>query len=117
MEIVGECRPRTAEAGGQVSLATSCETADSVIHLVIEGITNTTRKENTMNIRNEKWETLSDSEREKWQEIATEYLIEMAWLPLSDDVWATDKYADIIDEKAQELWENDRDDRLASLAE
>lgn len=70
-----------------------------------------------MNIRNEKWETLSEEEREKWQERAIDYLIDMAWLPLSDDVWATDKYAERIDEKAQELWEDDRDDRLASLAE
>jgi hypothetical protein len=84
---------------------------------VIEGITKPTRKENTMSIWKEKWETLTDTEREKWYEIATEYLIDMAWLPLSDDVWATDKYADIIEEKAQELWESERDDRLASLAE
>lgn len=70
-----------------------------------------------MSIWKEKWETLNDIERELWYEIATEYLVDSARLPLSDDVWATDKYADIIEETAQEMWESERDDRLASLAE
>lgn len=70
-----------------------------------------------MSIWKEKWETLTDIERETWHEIATEYLVEMARLPLSDDVWATDKYADIIEETAKQFWESERDDRLASLAE
>jgi len=45
---------------------------------------------------------------EKYEEKARDMLIESAWLPLHDDVWATDKYADQIADKAQELWENDQ---------
>lgn len=63
---------------------------------------------------NETWETISETERERWHEKATDYLIEYGWLPLSDDVWATDKYADRIEIKAQELWENEVE-HLASL--
>lgn len=70
-----------------------------------------------MDTKNKKWETLGDIEREKWCELATDYLIEMVRIPLSDDVWATDKYSEIIDEKAKELWESEQSDRLADLAE
>lgn len=44
---------------------------------------------------------------EKYWEKAIDALVGSAWLPLSDDVWATDKYDDRIAEKAQELWENE----------
>jgi hypothetical protein len=64
-----------------------------------------------------KWQDLSDEVRETWCERATEWLVERCWLPLSDDVWATDKYADRIESKAEEMYEDDQADRLASLAE
>lgn len=64
-----------------------------------------------------KWQDLSEELREEWEERAIERLIDAGWLPLSDDVWATDKYADRIAEKAEEMYEDDQDDRLASLAE
>ena len=44
---------------------------------------------------------------EAYTEKAIEKLIDMAHLPLSDDVWATDKYDEIISQKAQEMYEND----------
>ncbi len=50
----------------------------------------------------------SDEVIEKYEERATKMLIESAWLPLSDDVWATDKYSDVIADKAQQLWEDDQ---------
>jgi hypothetical protein len=64
-----------------------------------------------------KWQDLSDEVREEWCETATEWLVDNGWLPLSDDVWATDKYAERIEEKAQEMYEDEQYDRLASLAE
>jgi len=70
-----------------------------------------------MRLSTAKWQDLGEVEREKWYESATDSLIESGRLPLSDDVWATDKYAEIIEEKAQELWEDYRDEYLASLAE
>ncbi len=45
---------------------------------------------------------------EKYENLAREMLIEAAWLPLSDEVWATDKYADMIADKAQDLWSDDQ---------
>lgn len=45
---------------------------------------------------------------EKYWERATEELVDSAWLPLGDDVWATDKYDDRIAEKAETLWEKDQ---------
>lgn len=70
-----------------------------------------------MRLSTAKWEDLSEEEREKWYESAADKLIDDGWLPLSDDVWATDKYADRIEEKAKELWEDYKEDYLASLAE
>lgn len=46
---------------------------------------------------------------EKYWERATDELVDSAWLPLSDDVWATDKYDDVIAEKAESLWEKDQE--------
>jgi hypothetical protein len=45
---------------------------------------------------------------EKYWERATDELVDSAWLPLSDDVWATDKYDDQIAERAETLWEKDQ---------
>lgn len=52
------------------------------------------------------WEAISDTEREVWWEKAIDYLLRMAWMPLTDDVWATDKYSEQIDAKAKDLWES-----------
>lgn len=45
---------------------------------------------------------------DKYWERAIDKLVESAWLPLNDDVWATDKYDDTISEKAEALWEKDQ---------
>lgn len=45
---------------------------------------------------------------DKYWERAIDELVDSAWLPLSDDVWATDKYDDRIAEKAETLWEKDQ---------
>ena len=52
------------------------------------------------------WEAISDTERKVWWEKAIDYLLRMAWIPLTDDVWATDKYSEQIDAKAKDLWES-----------
>jgi hypothetical protein len=52
------------------------------------------------------WETLSETEKDGWREKATEYLLSHGWIPLTDDVWATDLYSDQIEVKAQELWDS-----------
>lgn len=44
-------------------------------------------------------------QQEKWCEKATDWLLVNLRIPMSDDVWATDKYADEIYEKANEMWE------------
>jgi hypothetical protein len=62
----------------------------------------THNKENTMN---EKWEALSEVEKTPWVEKAIDYLLSMGWIPMTDSVWEADRYADQIDEKAQDLWE------------
>ena len=64
----------------------------------------TNNKENTMN---EKWEALSEVEKTPWVEQAIDYLLRQGWIPMTDSVWATDRYADQIDEKAQDLWERE----------
>ena len=74
---------------------------------------NNNNEENTMT---KTWEKLSDVEQDRWREEATEYLIKMAWLPLSDDVWATDKYTDQIEAKAIEMFESHEALRLDALA-
>lgn len=43
---------------------------------------------------------------EYWYEKATDYLVDGAFLPLSESVWDSDKYTDIIFEKAQEMFED-----------
>jgi hypothetical protein len=53
-----------------------------------------------------------DTIDEYWER-ATNNLVESAWLPLSDDVWATDKYDDTIAEKAEALWEKDQEAKVA----
>jgi hypothetical protein len=40
--------------------------------------------------------------------MATEYLVAHNIIPLSDEVWATDKYMDKIYAKANELWEDEQ---------
>ncbi len=51
------------------------------------------------------WDNVPCPEKEAWCDKAIEYLLRNTWLPMTDDVWATDKYADIIDRKAKEMWE------------
>lgn len=48
---------------------------------------------------------LPSNEHENWLITATELLIDSGHLPLSEDAWTNDKYADIIHDKAVELWE------------
>ena len=74
---------------------------------------NNNNEENTMT---KTWEKLSDVEQDKWREKATERLIHAGWLPLSDDVWATDKYTDQIENKAIEMFESHEALRLDALA-
>lgn len=45
---------------------------------------------------------------DKYWERATDDLVGSAWLPLNEDVWATDKYDDQIAERAETLWEKDQ---------
>jgi len=53
------------------------------------------------------WEALSDQEREPWLNKAIDYLLRMGWIPMTDSVWDSDKYASVIDEKAQDFWERE----------
>lgn len=43
---------------------------------------------------------------EYWYEKATDHLVNGAFLPFSESVWDSDKYADVIFEKAQEMFED-----------
>lgn len=55
--------------------------------------------------------TLFDQDEEtivKYWEIAIDKLIASVRLPFSEEVWDSDKYDDIIAEKAQELWEEEQ---------
>lgn len=52
------------------------------------------------------FDRLTEEEMEPWLEMATNKLIDSTRLPLSDDVWATDKYAEIIFDTAKELYED-----------
>ena len=74
---------------------------------------NNNNEENTMT---KTWEKLSDVEQDRWREKATDYLIEMARIPLSDDVWATDKFAEQIEERAIDMFESHEALRLDALA-
>lgn len=47
-----------------------------------------------------------DDTIERFEESAIQHLIDSVRIPLSDDVWATDKYSDIIAQTAQEMWED-----------
>lgn len=47
---------------------------------------------------------LPSNERDIFMSIATEWLVEHGYLPLSEEVWESDKYSDRIYEKANELW-------------
>lgn len=67
-------------------------------------------------IETKTWEQLSDVEQDRWREKAIDYLIRNTWLPLSDDVWATDKYSDMIENKAIDMFESDEALRLDALA-
>lgn len=51
------------------------------------------------------FEDLDGDELDYWLEMATEYLVAHNFLPLSDEVWETDKYLDQIIAKAQELFD------------
>ena len=51
------------------------------------------------------FENLDPESFDKLIELATNYLIDAVRIPLSDDVWTSDKYADMIYDKAKELYE------------
>ena len=51
------------------------------------------------------FDELDGDELDYWLEMATEYLVAHNFLPLSDEVWETDKYLDKIFAKARELFE------------
>jgi hypothetical protein len=54
------------------------------------------------------FEELDGDELDYWLEMATEYLVAHNIIPLSDEVWATDKYMDKIYAKANELREDEQ---------
>lgn len=51
------------------------------------------------------FENLDPESFDKLIELATNQLVDAVRLPLSDDVWTNDKYADMIYDKAKELYE------------
>lgn len=51
------------------------------------------------------FENLDPESFDKLIELATNYLIDAVRIPLSDDAWTSDKYADMIYDKAKELYE------------
>lgn len=55
------------------------------------------------------FEALDPDTFEQYIEKATNYLIDSTRLPLSDDVWTSDKYADMIYDKAKEMFEEEHD--------
>jgi hypothetical protein len=50
------------------------------------------------------WQYLDENEQEAWRVKATDLLIRMAWIPFTDEVWASDTYAAQIEEKAEEMY-------------
>lgn len=68
-----------------------------------QGIYTTTKQ----NYWDRLWGELPEVEKSVWREKATDYLLRMGWIPMTDSVWDTDKYADVIDEKAQDFWERE----------
>jgi|APGre2960657404_1045060.scaffolds.fasta_scaffold92195_2 hypothetical protein len=50
------------------------------------------------------FESLNDVEKEYWLNKATDHLLRHGRIPMTDDVWATDKYSDLISEHANEMW-------------
>lgn len=52
------------------------------------------------------FDELAEDEMEPWLIKATDSLVDSGRLPLSDDVWATDDYADIIFSKAEDMYDD-----------
>ena len=50
-----------------------------------------------------------DDTIERFEESAIQNLINSVRIPFTDDVWATDKYSELISDKAQEMWEDHLD--------
>lgn len=50
------------------------------------------------------FENLTEVEKKYWLNKATDHLLRYGHIPMTDDVWATDKYSDLISEYANEMW-------------
>lgn len=57
------------------------------------------------------FENLDPDSFEEYIEKATNYLIDAVRIPLSDDAWTSEKYEDMIYDKAKEMFEGDQDDK------
>jgi len=53
------------------------------------------------------FETLDPDTFEQYIDRATNYLIDATHIPLSDDAWTSDEYADRIYDKAKEMFEEE----------
>lgn len=56
------------------------------------------------------FENLDPEAFDKFIELATNHLIDAVQIPLSDDAWTSDRYTDMIYNKAKELYEESNND-------